>query len=53
MSKSRWVAEIVRKYAAHEWPKSSWSLAGRFPDFALIDSADADSLPSDVPRIGF
>jgi hypothetical protein len=21
MSKSRWVAEIIRKYAAHDWPK--------------------------------
>lgn len=53
MSKSRWVAEIIRKYAAHEWPKSCVELAGRFPDFPLIDSADADSLPADVPRIGF
>ncbi len=53
MSKSRWVAEIVRKYAAHEWPKRCVELAGRFPDFPLIDTGDADSLPADVPRIGF
>lgn len=53
MSKSRWVAEIVRKYAAHEWPKSCLELAGRFADFPLQDGDDAPFLPADVPRLGF
>lgn len=52
MSKSRWVAEIIRKYAAHEWPKDCLELAGRFPDFPLREAAPA-TLPDDIPRIGF
>jgi len=51
VSKSRWVAEIIRKYAAEEWPKECLDLAGKFDDFPLIDTAN--SLPADVPRLGF
>ena len=51
MSKSRWVAEIIRKYAAQEWPKDCLTLAGRFPDFPLRE--DANTVPADVPRLGF
>jgi hypothetical protein len=51
MSKSRWVAEIIRKYAAHDWPKDCLELAGRFADFPL--TGGVQGLPADVPRIGF
>ena len=50
MSKSRWVAEIIRKYAAHEWPRDCLELAGRFADFPLREAAGASGLPVDAPR---
>ena len=55
MSKSRWVAEIIRKYAAHEWSKECLDLAGRFADFPLRDAEveGINSRPADVPRLGF
>lgn len=53
MSKSRWVAEIIRKYAASEWPASGLTLAGKFADFPLQETGTAENLPADVPRIGF
>jgi hypothetical protein len=34
-SKSRWVAEIIRKHAAHEWPQDCLASAGQFADFPL------------------
>jgi hypothetical protein len=52
VSKSRWVAEIIRKYAAHEWPQDCLDLAGSFPDFPLHEEG-ASSVPADVPRVGF
>lgn len=52
VSKSRWVAELIRKYAAHEWPEDCLALAGRFADFPLREET-AGSLPADVPRLGF
>ena len=52
VSKSRWVAEIIRKYAAHEWPEDCLGLAGRFADFPLCTETLASS-PADVPRLGF
>jgi hypothetical protein len=51
VSKSRWVAEIIRRYAAHDWPKDCLELAGSFPDFPLTDGAR--KLPPDVARVGF
>lgn len=53
MSKSRWVAEIIRKYAAHEWPRDCLELAGRFADFPLREVDGAIGLPVDAPRLGF
>ena len=65
MSKSRWVAEIIRKYAAHEWSKECLDLAGRFADFPLQGQTSEigksgesgedwkTALPADVPRLGF
>lgn len=52
VSKSRWVADIIRKYAAHEWPQDCLALAGRFADFPLREDSPG-AQPADVPRIGF
>jgi hypothetical protein len=52
VSKSRWVADIIRKYAAQEWPQDCLSLAGRFADFPLRQEGGAVQ-PADVPRLGF
>ena len=52
VSKSRWVAEIIRKYAAHEWPQDCLALAGRFAFFHLREETPA-SQAADVPRAGF
>lgn len=52
VSKSRWVTEIIRKYAAQEWPRDCLALAGRFADFLLRKESPA-SQPADVPRLGF
>ena len=52
MSKSRWVAEIIRKHAAHEWPQDCLAAAGQFADFPL--QADGPpTQPPDAPRLGF
>ena len=47
MSKSRWVAEIIRTHAAYEWPQDCLGLAGRFADFPLREDSSAP-LPADV-----
>ncbi len=52
VSKSRWVADIIRTYAAHDWPQDCLALAGRFADFPLRDDA-ALSQAADAPRLGF
>lgn len=52
VSKSRWVADIIRKNAAHEWPQDCLALAGRFADFPLREDAPGQQ-PADLPRLGF
>ena len=52
VSKSRWVADIIRTYAAHDWPQDCLALAGRFADFPLREDT-ATAQPADVPRLGF
>jgi hypothetical protein len=52
VSKSRWVADIIRKYAAHEWTADNLALAGRFPEFPLREDSPAITAP-DTPRLGF
>jgi hypothetical protein len=52
LSKSRWVAEIIRKYAAHEWPQDCLALAGRFADFPLREQAQTEQ-PADTARVSF
>jgi len=53
MSKSRWVAEAIRRYAAQEWPPACLNLAGSFPDFPLVGDGTGDAQPEDTPRLGF
>jgi hypothetical protein len=43
---------MIRKYAAHEWPRDCLALAGRFADFPLREEGSS-SQAADVPRIGF
>lgn len=52
VSESRWVADIIRKYASHEWPQDCLALAGRFADFPLRED-NPTKQPADVPRLGF
>jgi hypothetical protein len=52
VSKSRWVADIIRKYAAHEWSQDCLALAGAFTDFPLREESSA-APPADVARVGF
>jgi hypothetical protein len=52
VSKSRWVAELIRKHAAHEWTADCLALAGRFPDFPSREDVPTPTAP-DTPRIGF
>jgi hypothetical protein len=51
-SKSRWVAEVIRRYATRDWPAECSPLAGRFRDFPLSEGL-ASSASTDVERIGF
>lgn len=55
LSKSRWVAHIIRKHTAHEWPQEFLDLAGRFTDFPLREEGaiPAAATAADVPRAGF
>lgn len=52
VSKSRWVADLIRKHAGHEWPAECLALAGRFPDFPLR-LQHPEAAAADVPREGF
>jgi hypothetical protein len=47
------VADIIRKYAEHEWPQDCLALAGRFADFPLREVDSTADLGTDVPRLGF
>lgn len=51
MSKSRWVAELIRRHANDVWPADCMALAGAFPDFPLREEQPAAG--TDLPRIGF
>jgi hypothetical protein len=52
VSKSRWVADLIRTHAAHDWPQDCLALAGRFADFPLSDEAQTHTAV-DVTRLGF
>lgn len=52
LSKSRWIAEVIRRQAAEEWPQACLAAAGRFPDFPLREESPA-STSVDVARLDF
>lgn len=52
LSKSRWVAHIIRQHATNAWPPECVALAGRFPDFPL-NEASTQTCTHDVPRLDF
>lgn len=52
MSKSPWVANIIRKYAAHELQQDCLALAGPFAEFPLSEDA-LSAQHADRPRLGF
>jgi hypothetical protein len=51
VSRSRWVAELIRRHVRDEWPESVRKLAGAFGDFPLQDSPTTEPLAADVPRV--
>ena len=53
VSKSRWVADMIRRHARDTWPDEIVALAGAFPDFPLCEKADSIPPAEDLPRIGF
>jgi hypothetical protein len=53
LSKSRWVAELIRQHADHEWPRDCLAAAGQFADFPLRDDGAVANRPPAVPRLGF
>ena len=50
VSKSRWVADLIRRHTRPTWPEEWYSALGSFPDFPL--RADVPSV-DDAERIGF
>ena len=50
VSQSQFVAELIRKAMASEWPPEVLALAGAIPDFPLAEELRA-SLPPDLPRV--
>ena len=52
ISKSRWVADMIRKHAAHEWPQECLAMAGKFADFPLREDSPATATP-DTTRLSF
>lgn len=55
VSRSRWVAELIRRHARDAWPAECVALAGQFADFPLREDGPlpAANVAADVPRIGF
>ena len=49
VSESRWVADLIHKHAAHDWPQDCLAAAGQFPDFPLRQS-EANTSADDVVR---
>lgn len=53
LSKSRWVADLIRRHGSEAWPPDCLALAGAFPDFPLRDEETARPVGPDLPRVGF
>ena len=49
VSRSRWVADVIRDKTASEWPEPVRRLAGAWRDFPEVDELRAD-LGEDAPR---
>lgn len=49
LSKSKWVANLIKTNVANEWPKSIVSLAGAWDDFPSIEEIRAN-LGQDATR---
>lgn len=52
LSKSRWVAELIRRHANDQWPQECRRMAGAFADFPLRGDEASDGGAQDLPRIG-
>jgi hypothetical protein len=50
LSKSRYVAELIRRKSAGQWPSEFLKLAGAYPDFPTAEELRS-GLGSDVPRL--
>jgi len=50
VSKSRWVAELIRQHAHDTWPADCIALAGAFADFPLRTEPPSGQ---DTARVGF
>jgi hypothetical protein len=50
LSKSRYVAELIRQKSAGQWPPEFLKLAGAYPDFPTVEEIRA-GLGSDLPRV--
>lgn len=50
LSKSRWVAQLIRERASAAWPEEFVRLAGAFPDFPRVEEIRAVH-GKDVPRV--
>lgn len=53
LSRSRWVAELIREKLAQQWPEEVLAQFGRFEDFPLREELELAELPPDVDRVGF
>lgn len=51
VSKSRWVADLIRAHRFEAWPADVQGLAGAFPDFPTRE--DAPAAPADHERVTF
>lgn len=49
LSRSRWVAELIREKTTSEWPESVRQLAGSWKDFPDVEEIRA-GLGEDAPR---
>ena len=52
VSKSKWVASLIRAKVASEWPESITQLAGAWKDLSLA-AEDRASLGEDIEREAF
>lgn len=50
VSKSRWVADLIRTYGALDWPQDCLALAGRFADFPLRDNTCAQAAAAELAQ---